>query len=226
MTNAQANRQTNILPLSLCVPWSILVLLTSCLLAGIPHSWAQPPLPRTSSSMEQSLHDEALYLKEETVSIASRYEQPISRAPSDVYMITDEDIRLSGATDIPTLLRQIPGIEVMQTNTVAFNVSVRGNNQLRANKLLIMIDGRSVYIDQSGTVVWKLLSVALVEIKRIEVLKGPASAVYGFNAFDGVVNIITKSPEEMKGTTLQVAGGELGTLLTSVTQAGTIGNWG
>jgi len=61
-----------------------------------------------------------------------------------------------------------------------------------------LIDGRSIYIDQSGTVFWKQLPVALTEIKRIEVLKGPASVVYGFNAFDGVVSIITKSPEEMK----------------------------
>ena len=175
--------------------------------------------------MEQSLHDEALYLKEETVSIASRYEQPISHAPSDVYVITDEDIRNSGATDIPTLLRQVPGMEVMQTNAVDFNVSVRGNNQLSSNKLLVLVDGRSIYIDQSGTVFWKQLPVSLLEIKRIEVLKGPASAVYGFNAFDGVVSIITKSPDEMKGTTLQVAGGEVGTLLTNAVHAGTTGNW-
>jgi iron complex outermembrane receptor protein len=167
-----------------------------------------------------------LLKEEETVSIASRYEQPISRAPSDVYVITAEDIKNSGATDIPTLLRQVPGMEVMQTNAVDFNVSVRGNNQILANKLLVQVDGRSIYVDQAGIVFWKQLSVALTEIKRIEVLKGPASAVYGFNAFDGVVNIITKSPEEMRGTTLQVAGGELGTLLTNAVQAGTIGNWG
>ncbi len=182
--------------------------------------------PRTSSVTERKIHEEALYLKEETVSIASRYEQPISRAPSDVYVITDEDIRNSGATDIPTLLRQVPGIEVMQTNAVDFNVSVRGNNQLAANKLLVLVDGRSIYVDQAGIIFWKQLPVTLTEIKRIEVLKGPASAVYGFNAFDGVVNIITKSPEEMKGTTLRVAGGQVGTLLTSAVQAGTIGNWG
>jgi outer membrane receptor for ferrienterochelin and colicin len=182
--------------------------------------------PRTSSATEQKLHEEALYLKEETVSIASRYEQPISKAPSDVYVITDEDIKSSGATDIPTLLRQVPGIEVMQASAVDFNVSVRGNNQVLANKLLILVDGRSIYIDQSGQVLWKLLPVALTEIKQIEVLKGPASAVYGFNAFDGVVNIITKSPEEMKGTTLQVAGGGLGTILTNAVHAGTLGKWG
>ena len=165
-------------------------------------------------------------MKEETVSIASRYEQPISEAPSNVYVITDEDIRLSGATDIPTLLRRVPGIEVMQTNAADFNVSMRGNNQLAANKLLVLIDGRSVYIDQAGLTLWKLLPVTLTAIKRIEVLKGPASALYGYNAFDGVVNIITKSPEEMKGTTFQIAGGELGTILTSAVHAGQAGAWG
>ena len=167
-----------------------------------------------------------LLKEEETVSIASRYEQPISKAPSNVYVISDEDIRNSGATDIPTLLRQVPGMDVMQTTAADFNVSVRGNNQLAANKLLVMVDGRSIYVDQAGLVLWKQFPVALTEIKRIEVLKGPASAVYGFNAFDGVVNIITKSPEEMKGTTSQVAGGELGTILTTGVYAGTTRNWG
>ncbi|MBS0153237.1 MAG: TonB-dependent receptor [Nitrospira sp.] len=191
-------------------------------------SWAEPSsiIPRASSTTERQHLNEALYLKEETISIASRYEQPISRAPSDVYVITDEDIRSSGATDVPTLLRQVPGMEVMQTNAVDFNVSVRGNNQALSNKLLVMVDGRSIYLDQAGNIIWKLLPVTLAEIKRIEVLKGPASAVYGFNAFDGVVNIITKSPEEMRGTTIQVAGGEVGTLLTNAVQAGTVGNWG
>lgn len=191
-------------------------------------SWPEPSsiIPRASSTTERQHLNEALYLKEETISIASRYEQPISRAPSDVYVITDEDIRSSGATDVPTLLRQVPGMEVMQTNAVDFNVSVRGNNQALSNKLLVMVDGRSIYLDQAGNIIWKLLPVTLAEIKRIEVLKGPASAVYGFNAFDGVVNIITKSPEEMRGTTIQVAGGEVGTLLTNAVQAGIVGNWG
>ncbi|MBS0150691.1 MAG: TonB-dependent receptor [Nitrospira sp.] len=199
-----------------------------CWLSAPLGIWADSSLPllRASSSTAQQIREEALYLKEETVSIASRYEQPISKAPSDVYVITDEDIKSSGATDIPTLLRQVPGIDVMQTSAVDFNVSVRGNNQVLANKLLILVDGRSIYIDQSGQVLWKLLPVALTEIKRIEVLKGPASALYGFNAFDGVVNMITKSPEEMRGSTLQVAGGGLGTILTTGVHAGTVGNWG
>ena len=164
-------------------------------------------------------------LEDQQVSIADLHEVPISEASGNVYVITDEDIRHSGATDIPTLLRRIPGIEVMQMTGADFNVSVRGNNQQAANKLLVLVDGRSIYEDTFGSVFWTLLPVTLPEIKRIEVLKGPASAIYGFNAFDGVVNIITKSPEEMKGstngTTLQFGGGEFGTVRAAAVQAGT-----
>ena len=170
--------------------------------------------------------DLELIKEEESISIASRYEQPISQAPSNVYVITDEDIRQSGAIDIPTILRRIPGMEVMQTTGAMFNVGVRGDNQVNSNKLLVMVDGRSIYIDMQGTVQWKLLPVTLPEIKRIEVLKGPASAVWGFNAFDGIINIITKTPDEMKGSTIQVGGGTYGTLMASAIQAGKADKFG
>jgi iron complex outermembrane receptor protein len=192
---------------------------------------AQTPLPGyteelPTQSKQAVIPELELIKEEETVSIASRYEQPISKAPSNVYVITDEDIRHSGATDIPTILRRVPGLEVMQTTGADFNVSMRGNNQLYANKLLVMIDGRSFYIDAQALVSWKSMPITLPEIKRIEVLKGPASAIYGFNAFDGVINIITKSPEEMKGTTLQFGAGELGTITSAAIHAGTVGKFG
>ncbi len=170
--------------------------------------------------------EELQLLKEETVSIAARHEQPISEAPSNVYVITDEDIRHSGATDLPTVLRRVPGLEVMQISGAEFNVSARGDNKTNANKMLVMIDGRSIYLDQQGIVFWKAIPVTLPEIKQIEVLIGPASVLYGFNAFDGIINIITKSPEEMKGTTLQFGGGEFGTISSAGIQAGTVGKFG
>lgn len=145
--------------------------------------------------------------------------QPLSQAPSNVYVITAEDIRHSGATDLPTILRQVPGLSVMQLSGFEFAVSARGNNQAFANKLLLMVDGRSIYRDAQGDVEWLLLPVSFSEIKRIEVLKGPAAAIYGFNAFDGIVNIITKAPDEMKGTTIQVGAGEFGTVRSSAVHA-------
>jgi iron complex outermembrane recepter protein len=208
--------------------WRTTLFIIACGLSDPLCLWAETslPIPRTSSTTERQFQEEALYLKEETISIASRHEQPISESPSNVYVITDEDIRMSGTTDLPTILRRIPGLEVMQMSGADFNVSVRGNNQPIANKLLVLVDGRSIYVDLQGTVYWKALPVTLPEIKRIEVLKGPASALYGFNAFDGIVNIITKAPEEMKGTTLQFGGGELGTVTSAAVTAGTIGNLG
>jgi len=197
-------------------PLLLAVLLNSWPAANIPEVWAAVP--------------ELDILKDQDVSIADLHDVPITQASGNVYVITDEDIRHSGATDIPTLLRRIPGIEVMQMTGADFDVSVRGNNQQAANKLLVLVDGRSIYEDAYGSVFWTLLPVTLPEIKRIEVLKGPASSIYGFNAFDGVINIITKSPAEMKGntngTTLQFGGGEFGTIRAAAIQAGTSDKWG
>ena len=187
---------------------------------------AEPPSERPDAEPSAMSEELELLKEEETVSIASRYEQPISQAPSNVYVITDEDIRRSGAPDLPTILRRVPGIEVMQMTGAEFNVGARGDNQPFANKMLVMVDGRSIYVDVQGIVFWKAIPVTLPEIKRIEVLKGPASAMYGFNAFDGVINIITNSPEEMKGTTIQFGGGELGTISSAAVHAGTVGKLG
>ncbi|MBX3301369.1 MAG: TonB-dependent receptor [Nitrospira sp.] len=177
------------------------------------------PLAELRGDAKAEREEELLYLREETVSIAARHEQPISEAPSNVYVITDDDIRRSGATDLPTVLRRIPGLEVMQVTGADFNVSVRGDNQLVSNKLLVMVDGRSIYVDVQGSVFWKAIPVTLPEIKRIEVQKGPASVLYGFNAFDGIINIITKSPEEMKGATAQFGGGTYGTINSAAVYA-------
>ena len=82
------------------------------------------------------------------------------------------------------------------------------------------MDGRSIYLDVQGEMLWKTLPFTLPEIKQIEVLKGPASAIYGFNAYDGVINIITKSAEEMKGLTVQAGGGEFSTAMLSAVYGG------
>ncbi|MDI3467441.1 MAG: TonB-dependent receptor, partial [Nitrospira sp.] len=176
------------------------------------------------------IHEEDIVLREESASIARGMypgkPQPISQAPSNVYVVTDEEIRHSGAIDLPTILRRIPGIDVMQTTGADFNVAARGDNQLRANKMLVLVDGRSIFLDFQGEVLWKNIPVTLPEIKRIEVLKGPAAALYGFNAFDGVINIITKSAAEMKGVTVQFGGGEFGTISSAAIVAGIINKFG
>ncbi len=187
---------------------------------------AAPAPPRVSLQTEQQLQEELVFLREETVVTANWREQPISEAPSNVYVISAEDIRQSGATDLPTLLRRVPGLSVIEMSGGDFNVSMRGNNQQRANRILLLIDGRSSYVDTQGLVPWKTLPVSLLEIKQIEVLKGPASVIYGFNAFDGVINIITKDPRDMKGTTLQAGAGEYGTVRTAAIHGGAAGDLG
>lgn len=216
------NSRTGLVQLYLgLLAWNfVFFLLPGMVLANNPNTRGIPLEP------SEQMIDDLRFLQEETVSIAVLHEQPISEAPSNVYVITDEDIRHSGATDLPTVLRRVPGMEVIQMTTADFNVSVRGDNQPRANKLLVLIDGRSIYEDIQGEVFWKMIPVTLPEIKKIEVLKGPASAVYGFNAFDGVINIITKSPKEMKGSLVQVGGGEFGTLSSAAVFAGTNENLG
>ena len=149
----------------------------------------QTPLPgyteELSTQSDQALIPELELIKEEeTVSISSRYEQPISQAPANVYVITDEDIRQSGATDIPTILRRIPGIEIMQMSGAGFNVSARGIKQPFANKILVFADGRSIYQDVQGVVFWKTIPGTLPEITPIKVLNGPASSIYDFNALN------------------------------------------
>ncbi len=111
------------------------VMLLVCILLAHSANQARARNTKTSGPPDDStfpslVQDDLELLQEETVSIASRYAQPISEAPSNVYVITEEDIRRSGATDIPTLLRGVPGMEVMQTTGAEYNVSVRGDNQL------------------------------------------------------------------------------------------------
>lgn len=129
---------------------------------------------------------------------ASRYGQEPIDSPSSVSIISDEDIRMSGATDVPDLLRRIVGVEVMSPTAAKPEVSIRGFNDKLANKVLVLIDGRSVYLDFLGTTMWSNLPVTLEEIERIEVIRGPGSAVYGANAMTGVINILTRAPGEGK----------------------------
>ncbi|MFQ5949615.1 MAG: TonB-dependent receptor plug domain-containing protein, partial [Nitrospiria bacterium] len=179
--------------------------------------------PRQSLAQEpgEELSDIfAIFAEEEMVITPSKHLQPISQSPSTITVITADEIRRSGATSIPDILRRVPGMEVMQTTTAEFNLSIRGNNQLHANKLLVLIDGRSIQEEVQNYVPWTILPIVLEEIERIEVIRGPGSAIWGANAFDGVVNIITKTPKDLQGTFFSATGGQIGTSLGSLIHAG------
>lgn len=159
-----------------------------------------PPAPtEAADAVPTALPDQGGLLSdayERVVVTASRYGQSPLESPSTVTILTEQDIRLSGAATIPDLLRRVAGIDVMSLSAGQADLSIRGFNRELSNKVLVLVDGRSVYLDFLGTVAWAPVGVAMEAIERIEVIRGPGSAIYGANAMTGVVNIITKTPGE------------------------------
>lgn len=141
------------------------------------------------------------------VTSVSRKEQKLSKVAAAVYVITQEEIRRSGATNIPDLLRMVPGLQVAQIDANAWAISARGFNGQDANKLLVLIDGRTVYNPLFSGVYWDQQDVPLEDVERIEVIRGPGGTVWGANAVNGVINIITKSAKATQGGLLQAGGG-------------------
>jgi iron complex outermembrane recepter protein len=141
------------------------------------------------------------------VTSVSKKEQKLSQTPAAVFVITQEDIRRSGATNIPDLLRIVPGLDVAQINANTWAISARGFYLQFANKLLVLVDGRAVYTPLFGGVYWDTVDVPLEDIEQIEVIRGPGGTVWGANAVNGVINIITKSAAETEGGLITAGGG-------------------
>jgi outer membrane receptor for ferrienterochelin and colicins len=120
--------------------------------------------------------------------------QKASDVPADLVILTQDDIRRSGADNIPDILRFVTGIDVRSYGLTDSEVGIRGYNQPLNPRLLVMVNGRQVYLDDYGYVAWSTIPVQLDEIRQIEVVKGPNSALFGFNAASGVINIITLDP--------------------------------
>ena len=143
------------------------------------------------------------------VTSVSRKEQKLSHTASAIFVITGEDIRHSGATNIPDLLRMAPGIDVAQINADTWAISARGLTKEFGNELLVMVDGRNVYTPTTGGVFWDVLDLPLENIERIEVIRGPGGSVWGANAVNGVINIITKKAGETPGVMVVAGGGNI-----------------
>ena len=160
------------------------------------------------------------------VTSASKKEQKISRVAAAIFVISEEDIRRSGATNIPDLLRMVPGLEVAQINPSTWAISARGFNGQYSNKLLVLIDGRSVYTLLFSGVYWDAQDVPLSSIARIEVIRGPGAAVWGTNAVNGVIDIITKSAGETQSALIRIDAGTLEHVGGLTRYAGRFGNHG
>jgi iron complex outermembrane receptor protein len=143
------------------------------------------------------------------VTSVSAKEQKLSRTASAVFVITQEDIRRSGATNIPDLLRMVPGLNVAQVNSNSWAVSARGLNDEFSDEMLVLLDGRNVYTPTFGGVFWELQDLPFDNIERIEVIRGPGGSTWGANAVNGVISIITKKADQTGGITVVAEGGNI-----------------
>jgi outer membrane receptor for ferrienterochelin and colicins len=149
-----------------------------------------------ASAFAQSMNYNSLEsLFGETVTAsATGLPQRTTEVPADMIVVTADDIRRSGARDVPGVLSHVAGVDVMQWAGEAVDVSIRGYDQAYASRTLVLIDGRQVYADYYGFIPWSALPVEMKAIRQIEIVKGPNAALFGFNAVGGVINIITYNP--------------------------------
>ena len=163
----------------------------------------QPPPPPPPKP------DDPTY-KETVVVSASRTEQQLVNAPATMSVIGGRALEVAPSNNYADLLRAVPGVNITQISARDINITSRGATSSLATSQLAVLDGRSIYQDFFGFVMWDFMPQNTNEIKQIEVIRGPASAVWGANAVSGVVNIITKTPREMQGTTFTMGAGSFG----------------
>lgn len=160
---------------------------------------------RAAMAQQLAMQRELLLFREvPTVITPTRREQPLTQAPSAITVITAEEIRQSGATSIPDLLRSVPGLDFFRLSASDVRIAARGLNREFPVRMQVLLDGLSIQEDVRGFISWHEIPVPLEEIERIEIVRSPATALYGDRAFAGVIHIITKSPEALKGTQASV----------------------
>jgi iron complex outermembrane recepter protein len=185
-------------------------------LSAVP-AWAQErPTDLTKVNIEDLMNIE--------VTSVSKKEQKLSRTAAAVFVITQEDIRRSGATNIPDLLRMVPGLQVAQINGSTWAITARGFNGQYSNKLLVLVDGRTVYSPIFSGTFWDSQTLLLGNIDRIEVIRGPGATVWGANAVNGVINITTKKAADTQGGLVTTGGGTSEQGFATARYGGTIGN--
>lgn len=168
-------------------------------------------------SAENTPDDNPYYMSFEdllnvTVSTVSKKDEQLFQASSAIYVITAEDIKRKGAQNIPEALRGVPGVQVQRVNSQSYRVAIRGQSDLYNKSLLVMVDGRTVYTPTFSGVYWDLLKVN--EIDRIEVIRGPGATLWGANAVNGIINIISKSAHDTEGGSLDFGYGTQSTETT------------
>ena len=159
--------------------------------------WSSPAVADEQPDLANLSIEQLAQIK---VTSASKQAEPLSEAPAALYVITGKDIQDSGATSLPEALRLAPNLQVQQIDASQYAIAARGFNGIQAaNKLLVLIDGRSIYTPLADNVIWQLHQPLLEDLQQIEVISGPGGTLYGPNAVNGVVNITTKSAEDTIG---------------------------
>lgn len=166
----------------------------------------EPPLAAPAQSADLTTMSLEQLLNLEVTSVSRRGEK-LSTAPAAIHVITGDEIRRVGATSIPEALRLSPGLEVGRVDAHNWAVSARGFNDPFANKLLVLMDGRSSYTPLFSGVYWDVQDTMLEDIDRIEVVRGPGATLWGANAVNGVINVMTKSARDTQGTLISAGGG-------------------
>jgi iron complex outermembrane receptor protein len=152
----------------------------------------------TELSMEQLLDTE--------VTSVAKLPHTLAHSPAAVFVVTQDDIRRVGATSIPEALRFVPGLHAARIDRNKWAISARGSNgQFSANKMLVLIDGRTVYTPSFSGVWWDVQDTMMEDIERIEIIRGPGATLWGANAVNGVINVITKSARQTEGNLLSAA---------------------
>jgi iron complex outermembrane recepter protein len=181
-----------------------------CAAAGACLLWAAGPQPAAAKTVEELARLSIEELARIEITSVSKRPEPLSRAPAAVYVITAEDIRRSGAYSLPEILRLAPNLTVARQSALNYAISARGFNSVESSiKMLVLIDGRSIYTPLFGGVIWDQHHVLPEDIERIEVISGPGGTLWGANAFNGVINIVTKSARDTQGALGSVQLGDL-----------------
>src|SRR5271168_4479612 len=163
--------------------------------------------PQTTPPQDQLKQLSLEQLGDLEVTSRSKAPEQVWKTAAAVFVITQEAIRRSGASSIPEALRLAPGVEVQQISSDKWSIGIRGFGSRLSRAVLVLIDGRNVYTTLLAGTYWEVQDTVMEDIDRIEVLRGPGGTVWGPNAVDGVINIITKSSKDTQGTLISLGGG-------------------
>ncbi len=181
------------------------VIIFATLLASVCSS-QQPSSKHSKENLSELTLEELMSIKVEVVS-ASKKTEVLSQAPAAIFVLTAEDIRRGGFSSIPEALRMVPGLYVAKVNQRWWTISARGFSDYLNNKMLVLVDGRSVYTPQFGGVYWDIQDLPLEDVERIEVIRGPGGTLWGDNAVNGVINITTKHSRDTQGVSVVTSAG-------------------